>query len=56
MPVTDEQIAQVMVRENVKLFSYLWAILRDGHKVDDALQQLSLLALRKRERSTMWTT
>lgn len=48
MPVTDEQIAQVMVGENVKLFSYLWSILRDDHMVDDALQQLSLLALRKR--------
>jgi len=47
--VTDEQIATSLVQERFKLFSYLWAILRDAHAVEDVMQELSLLALRKRE-------
>lgn len=49
MPVSNEQIVQTIVRQRITLYSYLWAILRDQSLVEDALQELSLLAIQKRE-------
>ena len=48
MGVSNEQIVQTIVRQRIALYSYLWSILRDQTMVEDALQELSLLAIQKR--------
>ena len=52
MAVSNEQIVQTIVRQRIALYSYLWSMLRDQSMVEDALQELSLLAIQKRDEIT----
>jgi RNA polymerase sigma-70 factor (ECF subfamily) len=49
MPLDEATLAQLLVREHDKLAAYCWSLVRDDHLVDDILQELALLAIRKRD-------
>ena len=49
MAIDEGTLAQLLVREHDKLASYAWSLVRDDHLVDDILQELALVAIRKRQ-------
>ena len=46
MALDQETIVRLLMRDGDKLRAYAWMILRDNHLVDDAIQELGLVALR----------
>src|SRR5262245_21757707 len=48
MSLDEAAIARLLVREHDKLAAYVWSLVRDDHLVDDILQELALVAIRKR--------
>jgi RNA polymerase sigma-70 factor (ECF subfamily) len=49
MAIDEATLARLLVREHDKLAAYAWSLVRDDHLVDDILQELALIAIRKRE-------
>lgn len=49
MSLDEAKLAQLLVREHDKLAAYAWSLVRDDHLVDDLLQELALIAIRKRD-------
>ena len=47
MALSKDIAVQLLMRDSDKLRAYAWMILRDDHLVDDALQELGLVAIRK---------
>lgn len=49
MPMDQEQIVAGLMRHRSRTFAYIWAIVRDDHLAEDVFQEVSILALRKRD-------
>ena len=49
MALSPEKVAQLLMSEHLRLRAYVWLIVRDDHLVDDVLQEVSLVAVRKCE-------
>lgn len=49
MPVTSETVGRIFVRQRVSLAAYVWAIVHDDDLVEDVLQDVFAIALRKGE-------
>ena len=47
MALSPEKVVQLLMREHLRLRAYLWLIVRDDHLVDDVLQEVGLIAVRK---------
>lgn len=47
MALNKDTAIRLLMRDSDKLRAYAWMILRDDHLVDDALQDLGLIAIRK---------
>jgi RNA polymerase sigma-70 factor (ECF subfamily) len=47
--IDQESLVILLLRERVKLLAYIRAIVRDDHLAEDVLQEVALLALRKRD-------
>lgn len=50
MPISEDAIVQVLMSQRARLLAYIWAIVRDGELVEDVFQEVSLLAVREREK------
>lgn len=50
MPVNEEMVLRVLLAEQVKLLGYLQAIVHDPHIADDLFQEVSLHALKHRDK------
>jgi RNA polymerase sigma-70 factor (ECF subfamily) len=48
MPLDEETLTRLLVREHDKLVAYTWTMVRDDHLVEDILQEVALVAVRKR--------
>lgn len=49
MAVDQHTAMRILMSERVKLFAYIWSIVRDEHVAEDVWQDLSILVLDKRE-------
>jgi RNA polymerase sigma-70 factor (ECF subfamily) len=49
MPLDEATLTRLLMREHDKLVAYAWSLVRDDHLVDDILQEVALVALRKRD-------
>ena len=49
MPIDNDCLAQVLLREREKLYAYSWAIVRDDELAEEILQEVALIALQKRD-------
>jgi RNA polymerase sigma-70 factor, ECF subfamily len=49
MPVHDQALLQVLLRERSKLMAYIWSFVRDAEVAEDIFQEVSLLAFQKRD-------
>ena len=47
MAITNEELSQLLVREQDKLKAYVWQLVRDAQLVGDVLQEMALIATRK---------
>lgn len=47
MPVTHDMVVRSQLKDRAKLRSFVWAIVRDEHIVDDVLQEVYALAIEK---------
>jgi DNA-directed RNA polymerase specialized sigma24 family protein len=47
--VENERIVRVLIEEHDKLSAYSWLILRDAHLVEEVLQEVGMLAIRKHD-------
>jgi len=47
--VHQSNVLRVLLQERAKLLAYIWAIVRDEHLAEDIFQEVSLLAIDKRE-------
>jgi RNA polymerase sigma-70 factor, ECF subfamily len=45
----QSNVLRVLLQERAKLLAYIWAIVRDEHLAEDVFQDVSLLAIDKRE-------
>lgn len=45
MPLSQEQVVHVLLRERTKLLAWSWSALRDGHRSEDVFQDLLVKAL-----------
>ncbi len=50
MPISEDTIVHVLMSQRARLLAYIWAIVRDGELVEDVFQEVSLLAVREREK------
>lgn len=48
MPVDEQVVVTVLLRERSKLIAYVWSIVRSYHVAEDVFQEVSMLALEKR--------
>jgi RNA polymerase sigma-70 factor (ECF subfamily) len=48
MAVSEDVVARVLTQEHRKLAAYTWSLVRDNHMVDDILQEVATVAIRKR--------
>lgn len=49
MPVDEQTLVQHLLSERTKLIAYIWSIVHDAHIAEDVFQEVSLVALRKRQ-------
>ena len=49
MAVEQAVVVRVLVAECAKLLAYIWSIVRDEHTMEDVFQEISILAVEKRE-------
>jgi RNA polymerase sigma-70 factor (ECF subfamily) len=49
MAITNEQLVRVLLRDREALFAYCWSILRNDDLAEEVFQELSALAVQKRE-------
>ena len=49
MPLDQKQVVRTLLAERDKLFAYVWSIVRDTHLADDVFQEVTLLAIERRE-------
>ncbi|NNM86832.1 MAG: sigma-70 family RNA polymerase sigma factor [Phycisphaerales bacterium] len=49
MPISQDMLVRVIVRDHDKLYTLCWAILRDDNLAEDVLQDICALAVQKRE-------
>lgn len=49
MPLDEDTLARLLAREHNKLAAYAWSLVHDDHLVDDILQEMSIVAIRKRQ-------
>ena len=49
MPVDEQSLVQHLLGERTKLIAYIWSIVHDAHLAEDIFQEVSLVALRKRQ-------
>ena len=49
MPVEQATIVRTLIRDRAKLLAYIWSIVHDGHTAEDILQEVSVVAVEKRE-------
>lgn len=49
MPIENDTLVRILLRDREKLFAYCWAILRDHDLAEEVFQEISVLALQKRE-------
>lgn len=45
MPMEQEQVVRILMRERVKLCAYIWSFLRDDHLCEDVFQDVSVAVL-----------
>lgn len=50
MPVSEEQIVRILLRDRDKILAYVQSLVRDAHTAEDVLQDISMNALRSRDR------
>lgn len=48
MPIEEAIIVQVILRQRLQLLAYARTIVRDSHKAEDVLQEVTMLALKKK--------
>lgn len=48
MPLSEDIVARILTQEHRKLAAYAWSLVRDNHLVDDILQEVAMVAIRKR--------
>lgn len=49
MAIDQDTIVRALLTERARLFAFIWSIVRDLHIAEDVFQEVSLLALNKRE-------
>ncbi|MBI1368341.1 MAG: sigma-70 family RNA polymerase sigma factor [Planctomycetes bacterium] len=49
MSVPQNVIVRTLMRDRAKLLAYIWSIVHDGHIAEDVLQDVSVIAVEKRE-------
>jgi RNA polymerase sigma-70 factor (ECF subfamily) len=49
MPVGEQELVHSLLRERRKLIAYIWSIVRDPHTAEDVFQEVSLIAVQKRD-------
>jgi RNA polymerase sigma-70 factor (ECF subfamily) len=49
MALAETTIIQVLLAERAKLLAYAWCIVRDAHVAEDVFQQVSMLAIQRKE-------
>jgi RNA polymerase sigma-70 factor, ECF subfamily len=49
MAIENDILVRVLLRDREKLFAYCWAIVRDPHLAEEVFQEVSMLALQKRD-------
>ncbi len=49
MAVEQDTILRVLLADRAKLLGYIWSIVRDNHVAEDVFQEVSILAIHKRE-------
>ena len=49
MAITDEQLVRVLIRDRETLFAYCWSILRNDDLAEEVFQEVSTLAVQKRQ-------
>jgi len=50
VPISEDTIVRTLMSQRAALLAYIWAIVRDGELVEDVFQEVSLLAVREREK------
>lgn len=48
MSLSEEAVVSTLYREHRQLAAYAWSLLRDNHLVEDVLQEIAMVAVRKR--------
>lgn len=49
MPMDQDHIVAGLMQHRSRTFAYIWAIVRDDHLAEDVFQEVSILAVRKRD-------
>lgn len=49
MALDQNTTVRIVMRERVKVFAYIWSIVRDEHLAEDVFQEVAMLVLEKRE-------
>ncbi len=47
MPIDKDRLVQLLLREHNTLAAYSWSLVRDEHLVDDIMQELALVMVRR---------
>lgn len=49
MPIAHDELVRHLLADRAKLLAYIWVIVRDEHAAEDVFQDVSMLALYKRD-------
>ncbi len=49
MSVDQDTVVRALLTERVRMLAYIWSIVRDEHLAEDLYQEVSILAINKRE-------
>jgi len=49
VPVEQNIIVRTLIRDRAKLLAYIWSIVHDSHLAEDVLQEVSVVAVEKRD-------
>jgi len=49
MPIAHDELVRHLLADRAKLLAYIWVIVRDEHAAEDVFQEVSMLALHKRD-------